>query len=131
MKKIRPNAFTLIEVLGSMVILAGAIVGIIICSADGLAASRNIERNVKSVLLAESEMERIKGSLAQDFDQFLGSLQSDLGENLLANTSVLSVPGRPELKRINVSVGYNTNGNPVLEPVEIMCTLATQVAEQE
>ena len=129
MRKLRSKAFTLVEVLGSMVILAGAIVGVILCNADGLAASKNIEQKVKSTLLAESEMEQIKSSLAQDFNQLWGLSQSDLGENLLAHTSVLPVAGRPELKLVRVSVGQDTNSNATLTSDEFMFTLVTQVAE--
>ncbi len=131
MRSLRSKAFTLIEVLGSMVILAGAIVGVILCNADGLAASKNIERKVKSTLLAESEMERIKGSLAQDFDQTFNDNHVDLGESYLAKNSVRNVSGRPELKEIDVTVGHDTNGNGNLGGDEIMFTLVTQVAEQE
>lgn len=131
MIRLRPKAFTLVEVLGSMVILAGAVVGVILCNADGLAASRNIERKVKSTLFAESEIERIKGSLAQDFDQTWNPLQSDLGENFLARTLVRPVMGRPELKYVRVSVGHDTNSNANLASSEIMFTLLTQVAKRE
>ena len=131
MRRLRPKAFTLVEVLCSIVILAGAIVGVILCNTDGLAMSENIEQKVKSTLLAESEMEQIKGSLAQDFNQLWGLSQSDLGENLLAHTSVLPVAGRPELKLVEVSVGHDTNSNASLASDEIMFTLATWVAERE
>ena len=129
MRRLRPNAFTLIEVLGSIVILAGAIVGIILCGADGLAASRQIERKVKSALLAESQMEQIKGSLTSNFNQTWTLSHSNLGDNYFARTSVLLVAGRLELKLVQVSVGYDTSGNGVLTTDEIMVTLVTQVAD--
>ena len=122
MKRLRSKAFTLVEVLGSMVILAGAIVGVILCNADGLAASRNIEQMVKSTLFAESEMERTKGSLAQDFDQVWGSSQNDLGGNFFSLTSSIPVSGRSELKEINVSIGYDTDSNVKLISDESMFT---------
>ena len=131
MRRLRSKAFTLVEVLGSMVILAGAIVGVILCSADGLAASKNVERKVKSILLAESEMERIKGSLAQDFNQTYNNNDIDLGEYYLYKSSVKNIAGRPELKKIEVSVGYDINSNVKLGNNEIMFTLITQVAERE
>ena len=129
MRKLRSKAFTLVEVLGSMVILAGAIVGVILCNADGLAASKNIERKVKSILLAESEIEQIKGSLAQDFDQTYNNKDVGLGKNYFYESLVSNVPGRPGLKLVEISVGHDTNSNGKLSNNEIMFTLVTQVAE--
>ncbi len=131
MRKIRSKAFTLVEVLGSIVILGVAIVGIILCNADGLTASKNMERRVKSILLAESEMERIKGSLAQDFDQIYNNNYVDLGGYDLSKNSVENISGRSELKLVTVSIGYDTNSNSSLTSDEIMLTFVTQVAEQE
>jgi Tfp pilus assembly protein PilV len=129
MRSLRSKAFTLVEVLGSMVILAGAIVGVILCNADGLAASKNIEQKVKSTLLAESEIEQIKGSLAQDFDQIYNDNHVNLGADYLSKNSVKNISGRPGLRLVRVSVGYDTNSSGDLASSEIMFTLLTQVAE--
>ena len=130
MRRLRPKAFTLIEVIGSVAILGVAIVGVLLCGANGLAASRQIEQKVKSALLAGSQVEQIKGSLKQDFDQVWASSQSDLGENFFSLTSSALVSGRPDLKLIQASVGYDTNGDGTLDLDEIKVTLTTQVAEQ-
>ena len=129
MRRLRPKAFTLVEVLCSIVILAGAIVGVILCNADGLAMSENIEQKVKSTLLAESEMEQIKGSLAQDFNQIYNDNHVNLGGYDLSKNSVKNISGRPGLKLVQVSVGQDTNSNGTLASGEIMFTLVTQVAE--
>lgn len=130
MRRSRSDAFTLVEVLGSMVILAGAIIGVILCNADGLAASRNIEQKIKSTLLAESEMEQIKSSLAKDFGQNYNDKHGNLGGSYLSKNTIKNVSGRPELREIEVLVGYDTNGNGTLASGETMITLNTQVAEQ-
>lgn len=130
MRKLRPKAFTLVEVLGSMVILTGAVVGVILCSADGLAATKNIERKVKSILLAESEVERIKCSLLQDFNQSYVGNHVNLGGSYLSRNSLKDVSGRPELKEVEVSVGYDINSNVNLGGDEIIFTLVTRVVEK-
>ena len=125
------GGFTFVEVLASILILAGTIVPIITFAADSLATSVEIERKVKSVLLAEGEMERVKNVLRKsesfetDFTDWLSSFEGNYlakGESTLNETKTLKI--------IEVSVGYDANGNGDLEPDEIMVTLTTQYADR-
>jgi len=130
MTKLKPKAFTLIEVLASVAILSGIIVTVILWSADGLAASMGLEQTLKSTLLAEVEMEKIKSALRQNFqDNDFVSWPSDLGNNYLANRSESVVSS--SLKIVEVSVGYDADKSGGLGAAEVMVTLTTQVAERQ
>lgn len=124
----KPKAFTLIEVLASVVILSGVIVALIFHSADGLSTNLEIQRKVKSALLAEGEMEKIKNTLRQSFDTDVTAWSSSLGDNYLVDRTVTDV--NSTLKIIEISVGYDTDSSGTLETAEIRVTLTTQNAER-
>lgn len=120
----KTKAFTLVEVLASVLILGGTIVTIIKYSADGLAASLEIERITKSTILAEGEMEKIQNALRKSYDTDFTSWASALGGNFLANRTATDLSST--LKIIEVSVGYDADGDGTLGTDEIMVTVTTQ-----
>lgn len=128
MKRINTKGFTLVEVLVSGLILAGTIAVLIAYAADALAISMKIERMVKSVLLAEGEMEKIKNTLYKSFETSFTVWPSSLGSNYFAGRSSTDVSST--LKIIGVSVGYDINKNGSLEPDEIIVTYKTQYAKR-
>ena len=128
MRKSKTKGFTFVEVLASVVILTGAVVPLITFSADSLATSLEIERKVKSVLLAEGEMEKIKNVLRESFDTDFTAWSGDLGNNYLAARTSTDVSST--LKIIEVSVGYDTNKDGSLGTDEIIVTFTTQYAQR-
>jgi type II secretory pathway pseudopilin PulG len=122
------KAFTLVEVLASVLILGGVIVTIVKYSADGLATSLQIERGVKSTMLAEREMEEIKNVLRKSYGTDFTTWPSELGDNYLADRTATVVSST--LKIIEVSVGYDVDSNGTLAADEIMITVTTQYAER-
>lgn len=124
MRASKTKGFTLVEVLASVLILSGTIITIIKYSADGLATSMEIERITKSTLLAESEMEKIQNALRKSFDTDFPSWASALGGNFLANRTTTDLSST--LKRVEVSVGYDANGDTGLGTDEIMFTVTTR-----
>ena len=131
MKRIKTKGFTFVEVLASILILTGVITPFILYAADNLAMSMEIERRVKSTLLAEGEMEKIKNVLRKSFETDFTIWPSSLGDSYFADRSSTGVSPTPlTLKIIGVSVGYDTNKNGLLEPDEIMVTLTTQYAKR-
>jgi prepilin-type N-terminal cleavage/methylation domain-containing protein len=128
MRKAKTKGFTLVEVLASVVILTGAVVPLITFSADSLSASLEIERGVKSVLLAEGEMEKIKSVLRESFDTDFTAWSNDLGNNYLASRTSTEVSST--LKIIEVSVGYDTDKDSSLGADEVIVTFSTQYAQR-
>lgn len=128
MRKLKKKGFTFVEVLASVLILAGTIVPLITFTANSLATSLVIERKVKSTLLAGGEMEKIKNVLRKSFETDFTAWSSSLGNNYLASRTSTDVSST--LKIIGVSVGYDTDKNGSLGTGEIMVTLTTQYAER-
>lgn len=124
MRESRQKGFTLVEVLASVLILAGSIVPLIMCTVDALRTSREIEQRVKSVLLAEREMEKIKSALAESFETDFTSWPAEIEGRYLAER-VAAQPSST-LKIAEVSVGYDANSDGVLAADEILVTLVTQ-----
>ena len=129
MRRRHLNGFTLIEVLGAMTILAGAIIGIILAGANGLTASRQIEQSVKSTLLAESEMEYMKGLFAKDTSINNWEQSWPAGDGYLVRGWIWQQPGRGELKEAQIFVGYDTNGDDFLNDDEVRVHLLTLLYE--
>jgi len=90
--------------------------------------SLEIERRVKSTLLAEAEMEKIKNILRKSFETDFTAWPSSLGNNYLASRTSTDVGST--LKIIGVSVGYDADENGSLGTDEIMVTLTTQYAKR-
>ena len=128
MSKLKTKGFTFVEVLASVLILAGTIVPFIQYSADNIAMSMEIERRVKSNLLAEVEMEKIKNVLRKSFETDFTVWSSNLGNNYLAGR--ISTDVSSTLKIIGVSVGYDANKNGLLGTDEITVALTTQYAKR-
>jgi len=85
MRKLKKKGFTFVEVLASILILAGVITPFILYAADNLAVSLEIERKVKSTLLAEGEMEKIKNVLRKSFETDFTAWSNNLGDNFLVS----------------------------------------------
>lgn len=127
MKRIKTKGFTLIEVLASSLILAGTTVVLLTYAADALTMSMKIERTIKSILLAEGEMEKIKNTLRKSFETDFTAWPKNLGGNYFADRSR---DAGSTLKIIGVSVGYDTNKNGSLGADEIIVTYKTQYAKR-
>ncbi len=128
MRKLKTKGFTFVEVLASVLILAGTIVPFIQYAGDNIAMSMEIERRVKSNLLAEVEMEKIKNVLRKSFETDFTVWSPNLGNNYLAGR--ISTDVSSTLKIIGVSVGYDANKNGLLGTDEITVALTTQYAKR-
>jgi Tfp pilus assembly protein PilV len=128
MKRIKAKGFTFVEVLASILILTGVITPFILYAADNLTMSLEIERRVKSTLLAEGEIEKIKNILRKSFETDFTSWPSSLGDSYLASRTSTDVSST--LKIIGVSVGYDADKNGSLGTDEIMVTVTTQYANR-
>ncbi len=128
MKAIKIKGLTIVEVLASILILSGVIVVLVTYAADALAMSLEIERMVKSILLAEGEMEKIKNTLRKSFGTDFTVWPVSLGNSYFAARTSTDVS--TTLKIIGVSIGYDTNQNGSLGTDEIIVTYKTQYAKR-
>jgi prepilin-type N-terminal cleavage/methylation domain-containing protein len=124
----KTKGFTLIEVLASVLILAGTITFLISYAADGLVASMETERRIKSTLLAENELEKIKNVLRKSFETDFTIWPNSLGADYFVGRTSTNI--NSTLKIIEVSVGYDADKNGSLGTDEIMVTFKTQYAKR-
>jgi prepilin-type N-terminal cleavage/methylation domain-containing protein len=127
-KTLKQKAFTLVELLAAMLILSGSIVTVLLYSADSLAVSMDVERRVKSTLLAEREMEKIKNTLRASFDTDFTAWSGSLGDNFLISRTSSDV--NATLKIAAVSVGYDSDKDSTLDSDEILTAITTKIVER-
>ncbi len=128
MRKLKNNGFTLVEILGSVLVMTVVIVPFITFSANNFTVGMDIERKTRSSLLAEAEMEKIKNTLSKSFDTAFTAWSGDLGDSYLISRRSTDVSAT--LKRISVTVGYDDNKNGSLGTDEVMIELVTQYAKR-
>ena len=125
MRGVRIEAFTLIEVLAAVLILAAVIVPMLKYQADSLTTNRQIEQQITSALLAEAEMEKIKTALYGAFETDVTAWPGELTENYFVQRQVTEQS--ETLKVVEVSVGYDSNNNETLGADEILISLASKI----
>jgi len=121
--KNKPRGFTLIEVLGAIIILGTVIVPLIIYMGDALKSNLDVERRVRSTLLAEGEVEKINTALYNSYTTSFTNWPLVLSDNYLVSRTLIDQTAN--LKRIVVAVGYDTNLDNTLASNEILITLTT------
>ena len=111
-----------------MLILSGSIVTVLLYSADSLSVSMDVERRVKSALLSEREMEKIKNTLRTSFDTDFTAWSGSLGDNFLISRTSSDV--NATLKIATVSVGYDSDKDSTLDSDEILIAITTKIVER-
>ena len=128
MRKLKKNGFTLVEIIGSVLVMTVVIVPFITFAANNFTVGMEIERKTRSNLLAEAEIEKIKNTLSKSFETAFTAWSSDLGDSYLVTRTSTDVSDT--LKIIDVSVGYDDDENGSLGADEIMSTFVTQYAKR-
>jgi hypothetical protein len=88
-----------------------------------------IERQTRSLMLAQSKLDDIKARSIYNFLSSFTENNTPLDGAYLCNVSDVSV--NLFLKEITISVGYDQNGNSILGADETEVTLSTLVAKIE
>ncbi len=128
MRRCKNNAFTLIEVLLSIAILGGAIMTMLLFETENLRINRQLEQQFRSALLIEGEMEKIKAALYGDFAVDVGAWDAQLEGKYYIIRELTDQSST--LKRVKISVGYDSNNDSTLATSEILVNLSTLVAQR-
>jgi len=124
------TGFTLTEVVVASALLIIAMVPILKALTSAHVTSTIIERRTRSLTLAQAKLDDIRArsiyhwGLPTSFRERNTSLD---GSYLC---TVIDIPTSPNLRQIAVAVGYDQNGNSVLDVDEVEVTLATLVAKR-
>jgi len=87
-----------------------------------------IEHRTNSLIFAQSKLDEIKTQMINYYTDAYTETNSVIDGSYLCNVDESSV--NSNLKQITVSVGYDFNGNSVLETDELDVTLATLIARR-
>jgi Tfp pilus assembly protein PilV len=124
------TGFTLTEVIMASALLIIVMVPILKALTIAHVSASIIEHRTNSLIYAQSKLDEIRARSIQDFGWLLSftELNGSLDGRYLCN--VLDLPASLNLKKITVSVGYDSNNNSILETDEIEVTLVTLIARR-
>ena len=120
--------FTLTEVVVASALLIIAIVPILKALTSAHVTSTIIERKTRSLTLAQTKLDEIRARSIYNYSGTFTESSTSLDGPYLC--SVADTGGGSNLRTIEVSVGYDLNGNSTLETDEIEVTLTTLVAKR-
>ncbi len=124
----KSEGFTLTEVVIATSLLVIAIVPILKALTSAQVTSAIIERRTRSLTLAQAKLDEIRACSIYDYSSTFTETSTSLDGSYLCNVKDTSVGA--ELREIEISVGYDLNGNSTLEANEIEITLTTLIAQR-
>lgn len=122
------RAFTLAEVLASVVLLAAALVPVIQAISSSQATGTRSQRATRSLFFAEQRIEQIRNAALQSFNDDFSDTGEHLGDGFFC--IVVDEEVNALLKRISVMVGFDADGSGDLDDTEIDVVLDTQIARR-
>jgi len=124
----RCAGFTFTEVIMASALLVVAIVPILRALTSAQVTSSIVERRTLSLIFAQGKLDEIKARSIYRYDDTFTETNLSVDGSYLCNVVDSAVSAY--LRQITVSVGYDLNGNTVLDAGEIEVTLATLIARR-
>lgn len=124
----RRGGFTLTEVIIASTLLILAMVPILRALTSAIMSSTIIEQRTQSLVLAQGKLDDIRARSLYNYDQDFTQSSVSLDGAYLCD--VADSVQTSNLRRLSVSVGYDTNGNNGLDAGEIDVTLTTLLARR-
>ena len=124
----KSGGFTLTEVVIASSLLIIAIVPILRALTIAQVSNRIIEHRTHSLILAQAKLDEIKARSIYDYSGTFMETSTSLDGSYLCD--VKDTSQGTELRKIEISVGYDLNGNSTLDTDEIEVTLATLIANR-
>ncbi len=128
-KRRSERGFTLAEVLVAAALMAIALSPAIKALINAHVIGTKSQRATQALLLADKKTEDIRAAALNTFNQDFNISSESLGGGYLCTVTDEEETGT--LKKIQVVVGYDVNGDSVLDADEIDITLDTRVASRE
>ncbi len=123
-----PSGLTLTEVVIASALLIVAMVPILKGLTSAYLGTTIIERKTKSLILSQARLDEIKARSVYNYSQSFAENNLSLDGSYLCNVADESAGSN--LRKITVSVGFDLNGDNVLDSDEIEVTQATYVAKR-
>lgn len=122
------TGFTLTEVVVAAALLIIAIVPILKALTSAHVTSTIVERKTRSLTLAQTKLDEIRARSIYNYSSTYTESSASLDGPYLCNVADTAVSS--DLRTIEVSVGYDLNGNNQLEADEVKISLATLVVRR-
>ncbi len=123
----RRTGVTLTEAVIASTLLLISIIPLLKALATTHGMDRVIERKSWSLLLAQQELERIRGQSIYHYDESFRADSQTLRDGFLCT---VADDGHPTLRTVAVAVGFDFNGDGVLATNEIEASLTTCLARR-
>jgi len=127
-KRKKKSGFTIIEVVVATALLAVAIVPILKALTAVHLNSTLIERKTKSLVLAQAKLDDIKARSIYTYNTSYSLSNGVLETSYLCN--VTDTGSGSDRRTMTVDVGYDVDGDAVLDSGEIKITLTTYIANR-
>ncbi|MHC4149790.1 MAG: type IV pilus modification PilV family protein [Planctomycetota bacterium] len=122
------KGFTLAEVLVASLLLTIVMVPILKGLTSAHTLDVKVERRMRSLTLAEAKLEDIKARSIYNYSTDFNDASSPLEGAYLCKVVDSAVSS--DLRKILLSVGYDENGNNLLDGAEVEVTLKTLLARR-
>ena len=124
----RPTGFTLTEVVVASALLILAIVPILKALTSGHAMTARIEHQTRSLIFAQAKLDEIRARSIYDYSTLYSQASASLGDSYLCTMTDTS--SGPDLRMIEVFVGFDRNDDTLLGSDEIEVKLVTLIARR-
>jgi len=124
----RFSGLTLTEVVIASALLIVAMVPILKGLASAHAGTMIIERKSRSLMLTQAKLDEIRARSVYHYGNSFEESNSSLDGPYLC--TVTDESAGTNLRRVAVSVGYDLNGDSILDSEEIEVTLTTYIARR-
>ena len=125
----RNSGFTLTEVLAAVVLMAIALVPVLRALTGAQVVGAKVERTTRSLVLAAQKIEEIRGAALTSFGTDFSTSSGVLAMGYLC--TVQDGQESSALKSIRVTVGYDVDGDGILDGDEEDAVLNTLVANRQ
>ena len=127
--KSRYAGLTLTEVVIASALLIIAMVPILKGLTSANLGTVIIERKSRSLILAQAKLDEIKARSVFHYGETFAQNNVPLDGSYLCSVEDSAIS--PDLRKMTVSVGYDLDGDNILDPDEIEVTLATCIAKRQ
>ncbi len=123
----RLTGVTLTEVIVASALLVISVIPLLKALTVALATDRAVERKSWSLMLAQSELDRIRAHSVYGYDHDFNATSEPLSGGYLCS---VADDQDPDLRTVTVSVGLDRNGDSILSSEEAEVRLCTSLARR-
>ena len=122
------KGLTLTEVVVASSLLAVAIIPMLKGMSNSHMVSAAVEQKTHALIMAQAKIQEIKARAINNYSANFGEKNTSMSGSFLCTVS--DIPAGSNIRTITVSVGFNDDGNSILNSDEIDVELSTKIAKR-